>query len=110
VPVTTIRVVSGADMLEAEGLMLKGMFVGYVGTGCKVKGHIITINTVRVKGGEAVYSIRPGPHKAGEAKGFRNKMGKTIKGVGRNDVRELRYKGRGRWDHIPGVGCSVTSI
>jgi len=76
-------------MLKTEGLMLESMGVGYVGTGCEVEGCVITIDMVGVKGGKAICGIGLRPHKAGEAKGFRGEIGNIIKGVGRDNVREL---------------------
>ena len=40
--------------------------------------------------------IGPRLHKASKADRFRGKMQEIIKRVSRNDIRELRYKGRGR--------------
>ena len=101
---------SGADTLETEGLMLESMLMSDMRVGCKAEGHIITISMVGVKGGEAVCSVRPRSHKAGKAKRFRGETGKVIKGMGRNSLREFRYEGRGRWSHIPGIGCSIGRV
>ena len=108
--VTTIRVINGADTLEAEGLMLESMLMSYVRLGCKVEGCIVTISAVGVERGEAVCSVRPRSHKAGKAKGFGGKIGKVIKGVGRNNVREVRHEGRRRQGHISGIRCGISSI
>jgi hypothetical protein len=86
------------------------MLIGYIGMGHKAKGCLISIDMVGAKGSEAICSVRPRLHEAGNAEGFRGEMRKVIKGVGRHDVRELRYKGRGRRDHIPGIGCSIGRV
>jgi hypothetical protein len=86
------------------------MYIGYVGTGYKAKGCIISIDTVEAEGGEVVCSVRPRLYKAGEAKRFRGETEKVIKEMGRNDIRELRYKGRRRWGCIPDIRCGVSSI
>jgi hypothetical protein len=90
--------------------MLQSMFIGYVEMGCEAKGCFISIDMIGAEGSEAVCSVRPRLHKAGEAKRFRGEMRKVIKGVGRNNVRELRYKGRRRWDCVPHIRCGVSSI
>jgi hypothetical protein len=86
------------------------MFVGYVGMGCEVKGCVITINMVEAEGSKAMCSVRPRLHKAGKAKRFRGERRKVIKEMGRNNIRELGYKGRRRWDCIPGIRCGITSV
>jgi hypothetical protein len=61
-----------------------------------------------MKGGEIVCIIRPRSHKATKAKGLRGNTWKNIKGVGWNDIRELRDDSRGRWGHIPGIGGRIS--
>ena len=80
--VITIRIVGGADTFKTEGLMLESMCMGYMGAGCQVELPIVSICTMWMKGGEAVYIIRPRLHKASKAKGLRGNMWKNIKGVG----------------------------
>jgi hypothetical protein len=63
---------------------------------------------VWMKGTEVVCGIGPRSHKAFEAKGLRGKVWEDIKQVGRNNVRELRYKGGGRWGYIPSTRCGIT--
>jgi len=36
-PVITIRVMRGADVLKTEGLVLKSMPIGHMGAGCQVE-------------------------------------------------------------------------
>jgi hypothetical protein len=97
-------------MLKTEGLVLQSMFIGYVGVGCKAKGCVISINMVGVEGSEAICSVRLRLYKASKAKRFGGEIRKVIKGMGRNNIRKLRYEGRRRWDCILGIGCSVTSV
>jgi hypothetical protein len=47
--------------------------------------------------------VGPSLHKAGKADRFRGETWKDVKGVSRNNTRELRYKGRGRWGCIPSL-------
>jgi len=68
------------------------MFIDYMGMGYEAKGCVVSIDTVGAKGGKVICSIRPRLHKAGKAKRFRGKMRKVIKGIGRNDIREVRYR------------------
>jgi hypothetical protein len=51
-----------------------------------------------------MYIVGLSSHKAGKAGRFRGKMWKNIKGMSGNNTREFRYKGRGRWGHIPSLG------
>ena len=90
--------------------MLKSMLISHMRVGCKVEGYVVSVGAVRAKEGKAVCGIRPRSHKVTKAKGFRGKTGKVIKRVGRNIFREVRYKGRGRWGHILGIGCRIDSI
>ena len=90
--VTTIRVVCRTDTFEAEGLVLETMLVSHIRAGCKAKGCIVSISVIRAKEGEVVCIVRPRLHKASKANGFRGKMGKVIKRVGGNSLREVRYK------------------
>jgi hypothetical protein len=109
VPVTTIRVVYRTDTFKAEGLMLESMLMSYMRVGYKAEGCIVSIDVIRVKEGEVVCIVRPRSHKASKANGFRGKVGKVIKRVGRNSLREVRYEGRGRWGCISGIGCRIGS-
>jgi hypothetical protein len=98
----------GADVLKTEGLVLESMHMGHMGVGCQVELPIVSICTMWMKGGETVCIIRPRSHKASKAKGLRGNMWKNIKGVGWNDIRELRDDGRGRWRRIPSVGGGIS--
>jgi len=51
--------------------------------------------------------IGPRSYKAIKADRFRGKMQEIIKRVSGNNIRELRYKGRGRWGHISSLRCRI---
>jgi hypothetical protein len=106
-PVITIRVMGGADMLKTEGLVLKTMHMGYMRVGCQAELPIICICMVWVEGSEMVRIIGPRSHKATKVKRFKGEMGKDIKGVSRNNIGELRYDSRGRWGCIPSLGGGI---
>jgi hypothetical protein len=50
-----------------------------------------------------MYIVRPSSHKASKADRLRGKTCKDIKEMSGNNTREFRYKGRGRWGHIPSL-------
>jgi len=108
VPVITIRVMGRADMLKTEGLVLKSMCMGHMGAGCQAELPIVSICMMWMKGGEMVCIIRPRSHKATKVKGLRGNTWKNIKGVGWNDIRELRDDSRGRWGRIPSIGGEIS--
>jgi hypothetical protein len=105
--VTTIEIMSRADMLKAEGLMLKSMPMSYMGSSCKAKLPIISICSIRVEDGESMCIIGPRSHKASKANRLRGKMWKIIKRMSGNNGGELRYKSRRRWGHIPSLRCRI---
>jgi hypothetical protein len=105
--VTTIGVISRADALKAEGLMLEGMLMSYMGSSCKVKLPIISICLIEVEDGESMCIIGPRSYKASKANRLRGKMWKIIKRMSENNVRELRYKSRRRWGHISSLRCRI---
>ena len=51
--------------------------------------------------------IRPRLHKASKAERFRGKTWEIIKGVSRDNIREVRNDGGGRWGCIPGIRCRI---
>jgi hypothetical protein len=106
--VITIRVMGRANTLKTEGLMLKAMRMGHMGMGCQAELPIISICMVWVKMGEVVCIVGPRLHKATKGQRFRGNVWEDIKGVGWNDIGELRDNGRGRWGHIPGIGGGVS--
>jgi hypothetical protein len=56
---------------------------------------------------EVMCIIGPRSHKATKADRFRSKTWEIIKRVSRDNVRELRYEGRGRWRGIPSLRCRI---
>jgi hypothetical protein len=89
-----------ANMLKTEGLVLKSVCMSHMGAGSQVELPIVCVSMVWTKGTEVMHRIGPRSHKAFKAKGFRGKAWKDIEWMGRNNVRELGYKGGGRWGHI----------
>jgi hypothetical protein len=99
--------VGGANVFKTEGLMFESVPMGHMRVGCQAELPIISVCAVWAKGGKTMCIIWPRSHKATKAKGFRGKMWKDVKWVGRNNVREVRHKGGGRWGHIPGFRCGI---
>ena len=63
----------------------------------------VSISMSRAELGEAMGSIRPGMHKGMHCQGFRSDVGKDIKGMGGDDVREVRDYSNA----VPGVRSLV---
>ena len=63
----------------------------------------IPISASRVELSKAVSSIWPATHKGMEGNGFGGNVGKDIKGMSGDDVREVRDDG----DAVPGIGSLV---
>jgi hypothetical protein len=93
---------SRADPLKAEGLMLQAVYVDHMRMSCKMELPIVSVCSIWTELGKAMAIVGPGSHKAFQAEGFRGYMWKDIKGMGRDDVRELGNDSRGRWGCIPG--------
>jgi hypothetical protein len=106
-PITTIRVVSGADALKTEGLVFESVHMGYMRMACQVELPILSICMVWAKGSKTMHIIGPRSHKATKVEGFRGKMQKDIKWVSRNNIGKLRYNYGGRWGCIPGFGGGI---
>ena len=63
----------------------------------------VSISASRVELSKAVGSVRPGAHKGAHGNGFRGNTGENIKGMGGDDIREVR-------DHsnaVPGIRSIV---
>jgi hypothetical protein len=73
-----------------------------------VELSIIYIGTVWIEDTKVMCGIGPRSYKAFEANRLRGKAWEDIKWVGRNNIRELRYKGGGRWGRIPSIGCRIS--
>ena len=69
---------------------------------------IVSVCLVWAKDRETMHIVGLRLHKATKADRFRSKMWEIIKRMSRNNVRELRYKGGGRWGHIPSLGCRIS--
>jgi hypothetical protein len=101
---------SRADVLEAEGLMLKGMLMSYMGSSCKAKLPIISICSVRAEDRELMCIVGPRSHKASKADRLGGKMWKIIKRMSGNNIWELRYKSGRRWGRILSLRCRICTI
>jgi hypothetical protein len=63
-PITTIRVVGGADPLETEGLVFQTVYMSHVRAGREAELPIVSVRPIRVELSKAVTIVRPGSHKA----------------------------------------------
>jgi hypothetical protein len=106
-PIITIRIMGGANMLKTKGLVLESMCMSHIRVCRQMELPIVSISMVGAKGSKLVHIVGPGPHKAIQAKGFRGKMWKDIKWVSRNNIRELRHNSEGRWGCIPSLGGRI---
>jgi hypothetical protein len=91
--------VSRADTFKAKGSVLKGMSVSKVRVRHEPKLCGIAISAKGTEVEKAMGSVRRRTHQGSNRKGFRLNVGKDIKGMGRDNVREAR-------DHsnaVPGI-------
>jgi hypothetical protein len=95
--VTTIRVVSRTNRFTAKGNMLKGVSISLVRARCRPKLHKTTISMQGTELG--MRSIRPETQEGFKGKGFRSNMGKDVKGMSGDNVRE----GRDYSDAVSGI-------
>jgi len=63
----------------------------------------VSISVSRAELSKVVSSIQPRAHKRTKGNGFRGNAGKVIKGMSRNNVREVRDYGNA----VPGIGSLV---
>ena len=63
----------------------------------------VSISSSGAELGKAVGSVRPMAHEGANGNGFGGNAGKDIKGVSRNNVREVRDYGNA----VPGIGSLV---
>jgi hypothetical protein len=54
----------GADSLEAEGLVLQGMYVSHVRVSHELELPIVSISTIWTEVGKMMATVRPRSHKA----------------------------------------------
>ena len=69
----------------------------------KPEFHGILVSVLRAELSKAVSSIRPAAHKRAEGNGFRGNTREDIKGMSRNDVREVQDYGNA----VPGIGSLI---
>jgi hypothetical protein len=63
-PIATIREMGGADSLRTEGLVLQGMYVSYMRTGCKTELPVVSICSIWMEVGKVMTIVGPGLQKA----------------------------------------------
>jgi hypothetical protein len=63
----------------------------------------ISVSAPRAELSKVVSSVWPGMHKRTEGNGFRGNAGKDIKGVSRDDIREVRDYSNA----VPGIGSFI---
>ena len=63
----------------------------------------VSVSTSRAELSKAISSVRPGAHKRVKGNRFGGNMGKDIKGMSRDNVREVRDYGNA----VPGIGSLV---
>ena len=63
----------------------------------------VSVSALRAELSKVVGSIRPGAHKGAKGNGFRGNVGKDVKGVSGDNVREVRDHGNA----VPGIGSLV---
>jgi hypothetical protein len=80
--------------------MLKSMSVHLMRARHKLKLCINTISTEGMELSKTMRGIRRGMQERSEGKGFWFKTRKDVKGVGRDDIREVRDYS----DGVPGIG------
>jgi hypothetical protein len=90
-------------MFSTEGQVFQGMGMSEVASRGKLEFCGVSISTLRVELSKAVSSIWPGAHKRMKGSGFRGNTRKDIKGISRNNVREVGDCGNA----VPGIGSLI---
>ena len=83
--------------------MFQGVGVSEVATRGEEELGVVSVSASRTELSKAVGSVWPGAHKGAKGNRFRGNAGKNIKGVSRNNVREVRDHGNA----VPGIGSLV---
>jgi hypothetical protein len=63
----------------------------------------VSVSASRTELGKTMSSVRPAMHQGADGNGFRGNTGKDIKGMGRDDIREVRDYSNA----VPGIGSLV---
>ena len=63
----------------------------------------VSVSALRAELSKVVGSIRPGAHKGAKGNGFRGNVGKDVKGVSGDNIREVRDYGNA----VPGIGSLI---
>ena len=63
----------------------------------------VSVSTSRAELSKAMSSVWPGAHERAKGNRFRGNVGKDIKGMSRNDIKEVRDYGNA----VPGIGVLI---
>jgi hypothetical protein len=63
----------------------------------------VSVSTLRAELSKVVSSVRPGAHKRAKGNGFRGNAGKDIKGMGGDNIGEVRDYSNA----VPGIGSLI---
>jgi hypothetical protein len=63
----------------------------------------VSVSTLRMEFGKAMSSVWPRAHERAKGNGFRGNVGKDIKGMSGDDIREVRDYGNA----VPGIGSLI---
>ena len=91
-------------MLSIEGRVLQGMGMSKVALRGEEELRRVSTSASGAELGKVVGSIQPAAHKGAKGNRFGGNMGKDIKGVSGNNVREVRDHG----DAVPGIGSLIS--
>ena len=92
-----------ADVLSTEGRVLQSMGVSKMPSRGEKEFCVVIVRASRTELSKAMSSIRPTAHEGTKGNGFGGNAREDIKGVSRNNVREVRDHGNA----VPGIGSLV---
>jgi hypothetical protein len=76
-------------VLSTEGRVFQGVGVSEMAPRGEEELCVVTVSVLRMELSKAVGSIRPMAHEGAKGNGFGGNAGEDIKGVSRNNVREV---------------------
>jgi len=76
-------------VLSTEGQVFQGVGVSEMAPRGEKELCVVTVSALRTELSKAVGSIRPTAHEGAKGNGFGGNAGEDIKGVSRNNVREV---------------------
>jgi hypothetical protein len=91
------------NVLSTEGRVLQGMGVGEVVARGEEELCVVSVSASRTELSKVVGSIWPTVHERAKGDGFGGNAGKDIKGMGGDNVREVRDYGNA----VPGIGSLI---